>query len=179
MLVIYDHNNVKFSKNFINILMIIKKLKTPFLILPNDCSIENLKHIITTIEYTKKSKDRIMWANYLGRKLSSSIRLIFPTEKDTGILSNIKDNIYFAEKLLKKSQNNYTFQETGNQSEKLITDSIKLAEIKKNATIILSTDNINMLPHIFKPFEIKIINICRKNPVLFIPPNEDFLIPCH
>ncbi len=179
MLIPYDHNNVKFSKNFINILMLLKKHKTPFLIIPNNCTIDKFNHIITAIDYSKKSKDRIMWANYLGRKLSSNIELLFPKEKDTGILNSIKDNIYFADKLLKKSQNNYSFLETENQSEKLIADSINLAETKNNATLILSTDNITILPHIFKPFEIKILNICRKNPVLFIPPNEDFLIPCH
>lgn len=179
MLIPTRHNNVENLKKYINILIVIKKLSIPFLVIPEDCSPKNFEHIISNIEYSKKSKDRVMWSNYLARKLSAKIELIIPTEKDAYISQNINNNIYFAEKLFKQSNNDYDIHKTPNPSEKLTQDTIRLSVERKYGTILLSTNNGTFLPHIFIPFELKIINKCRKKPILFIPPNEDFLIPCH
>lgn len=179
MLVITNHNNVKYSKNITNLIIIIKKLSIPLLVIPENTKPEDLKHIITTIKFTNRSKERIVWANYWGKKFAAKIEALHPTEKDSYIISDINENIYFAQKLFKQSKNRYQISNTNKISEEAADDSIRLAEEKTDPILIFSTGNISLLPSIFKPKELNILIKCRKIPVFLIPPNYDFTIPCH
>lgn len=179
MLVAIDHNNVKYSKNLTNLIVIIKRLSIPLLVLPDSTTPKDLKHIITTLEFTNRSKERVVWANYWCKKFSAKIEALYPTEKDNYIVGDINENIYFAQKLFKQSKNRFQISNTNKVSKESIDDSIKLAEEKTDPILIISTGNISLLPSIFKPKELNILNKCRKIPVFLIPPNYDFTIPCH
>lgn len=179
IMVITDHNNVKYSKNISNLIVIIKRLSIPILVTPSPTGSSDLKHIVTTIEFTNRSKERTVWANYWGKKFAAKIEALNPSEKDPYIVENINENIYFAQKLFKQSKNKYQISNTQKRSEETLNDAIKLAENKTNPIVIYSTGNISLFPSIFKPKELNILNKCRKIPVFLIPPNYDFTIPCH
>lgn len=179
ILTITKHNNVNFSKNTTHIINLSKSLNIPVLVIPTNLLELNLDKIITTIDFKKQSKERIAWANFWGKKIKAKIEVFYPNEKDDYIVEDINANIFYTKKLFIQSENRFNIISTNSKSEKNTDWAIKKAEENAGCLLLLSTSNFNLLPQIFKPKEIKLLNKCRKIPLFLIPPNHDYTIPCH
>jgi hypothetical protein len=156
---------------------IIKKTELACICIKENFSIDTYKNILCVAGYEKGEKEKIMWANFFGKKLKAMTHIMLPNEKDEYIGKNINNINYFANKLLTQMGNSYCIHKSNKTTEALKKQST--FEILDNSSLII----VNIQYINFNPFKraSDILHIERSGNTacMIVPETDDSLIPCH
>lgn len=155
----------------------IKRTELACICLKDEFSLDIYKNILCVAGYEKGEKEKIMWANFFGKKLSATTQIMLPYEKDEYIAKNIANISYFAQKLLRQTGNSFNIHECKENTETLKKiSSFELLDQK--SLFIVNLQHININP--FKrASDILHIERSGKSATMIVPETDDSLIPCH
>lgn len=136
------------------------------------------QHVMLPIDIERQAKEKALWAGYFSRFYGSSIHILHPEYKDSGLSKQVTDNIDFVEKLYGNLEINYTIHNVG-KTKNIDLFSLEYAEqIGASLTVINMTKYYTIADLIAGPREKKIIGNAQEFPVLCINQRDDLYILC-
>lgn len=172
-----DFVNNNLTKNSIKRVRDIKRTELPFICLKSDYSLDIYKNIVTITGYEKGEKNKVMWSNYLTKKLNGTSNLIVPTEKDEYIAIDIADIIAYSTKLFSKTNNKYKLHPSILNTEQLKKTTMHC--LANSSSLFIANQKFVHLNPLTLPRDIKLINESEDNTIMIVPEADDSLIPCH
>lgn len=172
-----DYINSKLTNNSIKRIRDIKRTELPFICLKNNYSLDIYKNTITITGYEKDEKSKVMWSNYLTKKLNGVSNLIVPNEKDEYIATDIADIVAYSTKLFNKTENKFKLHPSNLNTEQLKKTAIH--PVIDGDSLFIANQRIVHFNPFTLPSDIRLINETLDNAIMIVPDADDSLIPCH
>ena len=137
------------------------------------------KDIALTTDYTRESKEKLVWASYYARFGESNIHVLYQDYKDEGLHKLWYSNMLFLHKLYNSL--NITYQPHPIIGKSSNADKDALPYMKNNHISLLvtvTTPTRSLLDHILTKPELHTIQNKEKIPIMFINPRKDLYILC-
>ena len=136
------------------------------------------KHILLTLDIERQNKEKALWAGYFSRFYQSTIHILSPKYKDSGLQKQVHDNIAFVEKLYKNLEIQYALHEV-EPSRDIDLFSVEFApELNATLTVIMMTKYLTLATLFTGKREKKIIGNPQQFPVLCINQRDDLYVLC-
>ena len=155
----------------------LKKTELSFICLKENFSLSAYSKLLTITGYGSGEKEKVIWANYISKKLQSTLHIMVPTEKDEYIGKDIAGIRYYSQKLLTQSGNSFEIHDFKENTEKL-KNNYTFSQLDENALYIVNIQYINFNPF-KKDSDILYIERSGKTAIMVVPETDDSLIPCH
>jgi len=156
-------------------LKLIRGSKAPYIVVQKENeTFGDYKNIVLPIDFSKESKEKVVWAGYFGRHHQSKIHILTATDKDVSYARRVANNLLFTQKFLEKMGVSYEIHISDKNSYVLDRYDIQLAsEVKAGLVVIMTTKHYGIDDHIIGPPEQRIINNSEKIPVMCINPRKE------
>lgn len=155
----------------------LKKTELSFICLKENFNLSTYSKLLTVTGYGNGEKEKVMWANYIAKKLRSTLHIMVPTEKDEYIGKDIAGIRYYSQKLLTQTGNSFEIHDFPETTEKLKSN-YTFKELDENALYIVNIQYINFNPF-KKDSDILYVERSEKTAIMVVPETDDSLIPCH
>lgn len=170
LIIIGINNNIK------GLLKLIKISKTPIITAQERSPSKNFyENVIVPMDFSKETKEKLLWAIYFGKNIGSSIHFLFAKEEDEYLHQKSEDNLMFTKKTLSNyPEIKYEIHKV-NRGKKSIDEYALNFTKEKIPGLIIIMRNKNYL---FSRPEKKIILNKEKNSIMCLNRNENFYVPC-
>ncbi|HBG71037.1 MAG: hypothetical protein A2W93_02960 [Bacteroidetes bacterium GWF2_43_63] len=182
ILIIIGHNSNNSSLGFSlgKTLRVMRKSRTPFLMVPEGIHNKSLKDIVYCMGYQKTEKEKILWASYFGRICKSKIHVVMPKASDQFFKTGIRSNLQAMDKLYNAAEVDFKMVSVDANVHQAANAALAFSNsIHAGAFIILTT----LRPDIFDFFGGSDDLIAIRNkfsvPVLCINPRDDLYVLCN
>ena len=136
------------------------------------------QHVLLPMDIERQAKEKALWAGYFSRFYQSTIHILSPKYKDSGLQKQVHDNIAFVEKLYKNLEVQYALHEVEPTSD-IDLFSVEFApELNATLTVIMMTKYLTPATLFTGKREKKIIGNPQQFPVLCINQRDDLYVLC-
>lgn len=150
-------------------LRVITNSNRPFVIVQNKkIRAQGYKNIVLPIDFSRETKQKLVWAAELGKKFDSTLHILADYESDEFMSRAVNNNIHFAEHYFSERNCKFTVTKI-EKGEDLAKETINYAASLDADLIIIMTDpDLNLGDYIVGPDEQKIISNQAQIPVMTI-----------
>lgn len=136
------------------------------------------QHVLLPLDIERQAKEKALWAGYFSRFYQSTIHIVAPHYKDSGLQKQVNDNIAFVEKLYKNLEINYLLHDVEPTND-IDRYSIEFApEVNASLTVIMMTKYLTPATLLTGKREKRIIGNPQQFPVLCINQRDDLYVLC-
>ncbi len=136
------------------------------------------RHVLLPMDIERQAKEKALWAGYFSRFYQSTIHILAPRYRDSGLQKQVSDNIAFVEKLYKNLEIRYLIHEVAPMND-IDRYSIEYApEVDASLTVIMMTQYLTPATLFTGKREKKIIGNPQQFPVLCINQRDDLYVLC-
>jgi nucleotide-binding universal stress UspA family protein len=154
-------------------LKVIAESNVPFIVVQKSPADVAFRHIVMPVDFTKESKEKLRWADFIARHFNIKMYLFVPTISDNTLLKKTKANLAFAKNYLDERKIQYEIVASKTKG-KFSDQTIAFAEeISADLIMIMTTKNIGIADYIFAADEQAIIANKPGIPVMCINPRLD------
>jgi nucleotide-binding universal stress UspA family protein len=130
---------------------------------------EGYKNIVLPIDFSKETKQKLMWAVELGKKFEAEFKILVAFENDEFIARGVKNNLAYAENFLKSHNCKFTVHQASKGD--FAKETISFAAQSQADLIIIMTNQEKDLAHyIVGPYEQNVIANDAQIPVMTLHP---------
>lgn len=153
--------------------------RTAYLVCSPDSKPKEYEKVILTLNHSTESKEKTLWASYLGRFADSNIVLYYRRYKDEFYQKQLNLNIAFARKMFTQFGIEIETKHSLDTKTKLDLQALDYAE-KENCNLIIcqTTKNKTFVDTIAGLNEVRVLKHMKEVPILFLNPREDLFILC-
>jgi hypothetical protein len=159
---------------------VLKQLKTPYLIIP-DNPYPNWKphHIFSPVCTREGEKEASAWVAFWTRINNSKLTLLLPEFRNQLKQKKLWMLQIFMARLLKKSGIPYDTRKTGCKQSETIKAALEIVRERKDSLLILPASRYFSPEYYFTGIpEFRILKNRGNTPVLFVNPRHDLYVPC-
>lgn len=161
-------------------LRMMRKSRTPFLMVPEGLHNKSFRDIVYCMGYQKTEKEKILWASYFGRICKSRIHVVMPKASDQFFKTGIRSNLQAMDKLYNAAEVDFKMVAVEANVHHAADAALSYSNsIQAGAFIVLTT----LRPDIFDFFGGSDDFIAIRNkfsvPVLCINPRDDLYVLCN
>ncbi len=176
----HDRQHTSLGYSLRKTLRLMRKSRTPFLMVPDSMISKSFKDIIFVLGYQKQEKEKILWASYFGRINGSHIHVALPKASDEFFRTGIRSNFQALEKLYTNTEVNFTPLPIEANIHKADAATLSIGSVMKAGAFLMLT---TATPDIFDLFggtaEYRSIRRATDIPVLCINPRDDLYVLCN
>ncbi len=153
--------------------------RTAYLVCSAQSRPQEYEKVVLTLNHLSESKEKTLWASYLGRFADSNIVLYYRRYKDEYYQKQLNLNIAFARKMFTQFGIEIETKHSLDTKTKLDLQALEYAE-KENCNLIIcqTTKNKTFVDMLTGLDEVKVLKQIKNIPILFLNPREDLFILC-
>lgn len=130
---------------------------------------EGYKNIVLPIDFSKETKQKLMWAVELGKKFEAEFQILVAHESDEFIARGVKNNLAYAENFLKS--NNCKFNVHQANKGDFAKETIRFsAQMEADLIVIMTNQEKDLAHYIVGPYEQNVIANDAQIPVMTLHP---------
>ncbi len=156
-------------------LKVIAGSSVPFIVVQDEpLKKDRYSDIVFPIDFKSENKEKLQWAIFLGKYLSSKIHLFKAPVIDKDLQKKVNINLNFAIRFLIQNNIDYeihTSAKTGNFLKEVLAFSKK---IKADLILITTTKHISKIDYLFGAKEQYLLSNSEKIPVMCVNPKSNF-----
>ena len=158
-------------------LRVITNANRPFVVVQNKAiRAHGYKNIVLPIDFSKESKQKLVWAAELSKKFHSKFHILADFESDEFAANAVRNNIAYAESYLKKAGCDFTVTRV-TKDENFAKETIRFAaSIDADLIIIMTNLERDLGDYIIGPYEQTVIANDAQVPVMTLHPVDNMLI---
>jgi len=154
-------------------LKVIAGSKIPYIVVQSPYEYRPYNDIVFTVDHISETKEKLVWANYMGHYFRSKINIITPNHKDELLRRNTLANLNFAKKYLEEKRVDYEIH-YANKKQNFTDQVIEFAQqVNTNLILIMITKEIGWFDYLMGADEQKIIANKAKISVMCVNPRTD------
>lgn len=172
-----DGKNAFFSTR--KAIRFIKPSRLPVMTVGLSCPSDDVfKHVILPLDIERQAKEKALWAGYFSRFHQSTIHLLYPNYRDSGLLRQLTDNIDFVKKLYQNLEVAYDEQDVQIKGN-IDYFSIEYApRLNATLTVMMMTKYVTLGDLLSGSREKKMIGNTQGLPILCINQRDDLYVLC-
>jgi nucleotide-binding universal stress UspA family protein len=154
-------------------LKVIAGSKVPYIVVQSPYEYRPYNDVVFPVDHKSETKEKLIWANYMGHFFKSKIMIITPNHKDELLRRYTLANLSFAKKYLEEKKLDYEIH-YANQKLNFTDQIIEFAQqVNTNLILIMITKEIGWQDYLLGANEQKIIANKAKLSVMCVNPRTD------
>jgi len=154
-------------------LRVITNANRPFVVVQKkDIGAQGYKHIVLPIDFSRETKQKLLWAVELSKVFHSTFHILADHESDEYAARAVNNNMAYAENFLRESGCEFTVSKAPKGD--FTKETIRFAKERNADLIIIMTNQNRELSHyIIGPYEQNVIANEEKIPVMTLNPVDN------
>lgn len=140
------------------------------------------ERVAFSIDYSKESKEKLLWASYFARFNNSRLELFHHTYRDEGLRQKWRNNVRFLDKFFSSLGVSYESHTLPYQRLLFPETSVATAAADSGCHLLISTTtdlrNKDLLDYLLGSAEQRTICNPERMPVLYLNPRDDLYVLC-
>lgn len=154
-------------------LKVIANSAVPFIVVQGKPEKDLMTKIVVPVDFSVENKEKLRWADYIGKNFQSKMLLFIPYITDEALLRKTRANLTFARKYLEERGIEHEIVASQNKGKFSDQTVAYASEIQADLIMIMTTRDPGLTDYIFGADEQQIIANNARIPVMCINPRID------
>lgn len=147
--------------------------RVPFIVVQAPPMHKKYSSVVLPVDFKKENKEKLSWAEFLGKFFKAKMRIITPKIPDGQMLQRTKANLVFAKKYLENRGIDYEI-DTADGGNDFAMETVDFAKkIEADIILIMTTKNISFQDYMLGAHEQFVIANSANVPVMCVNPRTD------